>query len=290
MHADRSSGYGMHVYLLGPIEVTCSGRRVELNGRHQRALMAVLASELGKVVGTGRLIEAIWGDNPPKHARTKLQGCVSAVRKSLSEFWAPDANERSSVATRDPGYMLTADTVTVDLLEYRTLIRQATVHLDAGQITAAAQSLAGALALWRGPAFADARTPVLDGLADSLERGRLFAVERKAECDLQLGRHEDVAEELTATMVANPLRERMRALLMLALYRSGCRAEALECYRVGRHLLHEQLGIEPDQKLQRFHLRILADDLQLSFQDWLPWADGLEPSESKMPNGQRRPL
>lgn len=272
----------MYVYLLGPIEVTCCGHCVSLTGRHQRALMAVLASELGKVVATERLIEAIWGDNPPQHARTKLHGCVSALRKSLGQPWLAGASERSSVATRDPGYVLTADTVTVDLLEYRTLIRQATMHLDAGQITAAAASLAGALGLWRGPAFADARTPVLDGLADSLERGRLFAVERKAECDLQLGRHEDVAEELTATIVANPLRERMRALLMLALYRSGCRAEALECYRVGRHLLHEQLGIEPDQKVQRLHLRILADDPRLAIQGWLPWADGIEPSESKI--------
>jgi DNA-binding SARP family transcriptional activator len=272
----------MYVYLLGPIEVTCFGQCVPLTGRHQRALMAVLASELGKVVATERLIEAIWGDNPPQHARAKLHGCVSGLRKSLGQSCPSDASERSSVATRDPGYVLTADTVTVDVLEYRALIRQATTHLDAGRITAAATSLAGALALWRGPAFADARTPVLDGLADSLERGRLFAVERKAECDLQLSRQEDVAEELTATIVANPLRERMRALLMLALYRCGCRAEALECYRVGRHLLHEQLGIEPDQKLQSLHLRILADDPQLAVQGWLPWADGIESIESKM--------
>jgi DNA-binding SARP family transcriptional activator len=265
----------MHVYLLGPIEVTCSGQCVQLTGRHQRALLAVLASELGKVVGTERLIEAIWGDNPPQHARTKLHGCVSALRKALGQFWPSGASEQRSVATRDPGYVLTADAVTVDLIEYRSLIRQATVDLDAGQITDAARSLAGALALWRGPAFADARTPVLDGLADSLERGRLFAVERKAECDLQLGRPEDVAEELTATIIANPLRERMRALLMLALYRSGCRAEALECYRVGRQILREQLGIEPDQKLQRLHLSILADDPHLGTQVWLPWADGI---------------
>lgn len=279
----------MYVYLLGPIEVTRSGQYVRLTGRHQRALMAVLASELGKVVGTERLIEAIWGDNPPLHARTKLHGCVSALRKSLGECWPPGASERSFVATRDPGYVLIADTVTVDLLEYRMQIRHATMQLDAGQIAAAARSLAGALALWRGPALADARTPVLDGLADSLERGRLFAVERKAECDLQLGRPEAVAEELTATTVANPLRERMRALLMLALYRSGCRAEALECYRVGRRLLHEQLGIEPDQKLQRLHLCILADDPQLAIQGWLPWANGTEPSESRKANGMRRP-
>jgi DNA-binding SARP family transcriptional activator len=254
----------MHVYLLGPIEVSCDGHDVPLSGRHQRALVAALASELGKVVSAERLIETMWGGHPPRHARVKLQGCVSGLRKALGGSGSADPSARDTLLTREPGYLISPAGVTVDLLEYRALIRRATGDLDAGQVAAAADHLSEALALWRGPAFADVRTPVLGGMADALERGRLLAVERKADCDLQLGRHEAVAEELTAILATYPFREGTRAALMLALYRCGCRAEALECYRLGRHLLHEQLGIEPGQTLRQLHERMLTDDPQLA--------------------------
>lgn len=254
----------MRVLLLGPIEVFCADRRVPLNGQHQRALVAALASELGRVVPADRLIDTIWGGRPPRHARVKLQGCVSGLRKALSDPDSPADGARWSLVTREPGYLISADGVTVDLLDYRALIRLAANELEVSQAAAAASHLAEALALWRGPAFADVRTPVLAGLADALERGRLLAVERKAECDLQLGRPEEVAEELTAVLAAHPFRECSRAALMLALYRCGCRAEALECYRAGRQLLREQLGIEPGQMLRQLHEQMLADDPQLT--------------------------
>lgn len=254
----------MHVYLLGPIEVSCAGQEILLSGQHQRTLVAALASELGKVVSAERLIETMWGGHPPRHARVKLQGCVSGLRKALGGSSSSDGSARWSLVTREPGYLISPAGVTVDLLEYRALLRLAAGELDAGQVTVAAGHLGEALALWRGTAYADVRTPVLCGMADALERGRLLAVERKADCDLQLGRHAEVAEELTAILAIHPFREGARAALMLALYRCGCRAEALECYRIGRHQLREQLGIEPGQLLRQLHERMLADDPQLA--------------------------
>ena len=265
-------GDRVHVNLLGPVEVSCGGRDLALSGQHQRALVVALASELGKVVPAERLIEMIWGTQPPRHARVKLQGCISALRKALSQAQA-GMGVSCPLVTREPGYLISPEGVTVDLLEYRSLIKLATRDLDDSNVTDAAAHLAQALALWRGSAFADVRTPVLCGMAEALERGRLLAVERKAECDLQLGRHEEVAEELTAILAAHPFRECARAILMLALYRCGCRAEALECYRAGRHVLREQLGIEPGPVLRRLHERMLADDPQLAVRDLLDSID-----------------
>jgi DNA-binding SARP family transcriptional activator len=205
----------------------------------------------------------MWGGHPPRNARVKLQGCVSGLRKALGGARS-SCPHRGSLVTREPGYLLSPDGVTVDLLQYRALLRLSDGEISDGQVAAAAGHLGDALAMWRGPAYADVRTPVLCGMADALERGRLLAVERKAECDLRLGRHEAVAEELTAVLAAHPFREGTRAVLMLALYRCGCRAEALECYRIGRQLLHEQLGIEPGTPLRQLHERMLTDDPSLA--------------------------
>jgi DNA-binding SARP family transcriptional activator len=254
----------VRVFLLGPVEVAHDGRQIQLNGRHQRALVAALASEAGKLVPAERLVDALWGERPPASAWTKLQGCVSGLRKQLSGTKPGCANGRWPLMTRDPGYLFSAEGVTVDLLEYRTLLHRAAQEMDAEQSAAASGSLGAALELWRGPAFADARTPVLSAMAAALEGGRLLALERKAECDLRLGRYAAVAQDLGLALAAHPAREGMRAAMMLALYRSGCRAEALESYRVGRALLREQLGIEPGPLLRRLHELILHDDPQLA--------------------------
>lgn len=263
----------LHVSVLGPVEISRDGARIPLNGQHQRVLVAFLAMELGKVVPTARLIEAIWADRPPRHARVKLQGCVSALRKALGEGVPSDGSGRSSIVTHEPGYAMSQEWVTTDLSAYRARVRQAADEISAGDVAAAAVSLAASLALWRGPAFADARTAVTDGLANALERGRLLAVERKAACDLRLGRHEEVAEELTSVLAANPFHERARALLMLALYRCACRAEALQCYLDGRRQLRDQLGIEPGPALRRLHQRILCDDPGLMSQATLEFLE-----------------
>jgi DNA-binding SARP family transcriptional activator len=259
----------MHVCVLGPIEIACHGRQIPLSGRHQRALVAALASEAGKVVPAERLIDTLWGDRPPAAALNKLQGCVSALRKQLSGQEPARASSRWPIITREPGYVFSAEAVTVDLLEYRALLRLAAQELDAGLTAAASAHYGEALELWRGPAYADAATPVLSAMAAALESGHLLTIERKAECDLRLGRHSQVAEELALVLAAHPARESLRAMLMLALYRIGCRADALQAYRAGRALLREQLGIEPGPVLQQLHELILGDDPRLAAPDAL---------------------
>jgi DNA-binding SARP family transcriptional activator len=254
----------MRFSLLGPIEITHCDQQIQLIGHHQRALVGALASEAGRVISAERLIDMLWGEHPPTTARAKLHGYVSGVRRAISAFGPGRISAGWPLVTRAPGYMLSLDGVTIDLFEYRALVKLAAAELDAGQIAAASRHLGEALALWRGSAFADAATPALSNMAAAFERGRLLAVERKAECDLQLGRFDAVAEELTLVLAAHPLREGAWAALMLALYRRGCRAEALESYRIARRLLHDQLGVEPGQLLQRLHALMLSDHPQLS--------------------------
>jgi DNA-binding SARP family transcriptional activator len=249
----------MHVYILGPVEFASADHEIALAGQRQRALVAALASEAGKVVSAEQLIDTLWGDRPPATARTKLQGHVSALRKALTGC-EPGASSRWPLTTRPPGYLLSTDGVRVDLLEYRALLARAAEEMEAGQVAAASGHLRTALRLWRGSAFADVGAANLVSMAAALERGRLLAIERKAECDLQLGRYDSVAEELSLVLAAHPLREATRAALMLALYRRGCRAEALESYRAGWRLLREQLGIEPGHMLRRLHEMMLSDD------------------------------
>ena len=166
--------------------------------------------------------------------------------------------------TRAPGYLLSTDHVSVDLLAYRALLTRAAKEVEAGQVAEASDHLGAALAMWRGPAFGDIETPNIVNAAAALERGRLLAVERKAECDLQLGRFDGVVEELSLVLATHPYREVSRAVLMLALYRRGCRTEALDAYRAGWRLLHEQFGIEPGHQLRRLHEMMLSDDPRLA--------------------------
>lgn len=254
----------MRVSLLGPIDIVNAGREIRLSRPHERVLIAALASEAGKVISAGRLIDTIWGDQPPRSARVKLQGYVSSLRKVLTDSNGEVINGRWPLITREPGYLLSTDGVSVDLLEYRALLNSATDALEAQDYASASALLTDALALWRGPAFADAQTPILASVAVALERGRMLAMERKASCDLKVGRYEAVVEQFTSILAEHPHREGVRAGLMVALYRVGWRAEALECYRSGRQLLRQQLGIEPGEHLRRLHEMMLTDDPRLA--------------------------
>jgi DNA-binding SARP family transcriptional activator len=253
----------MRVRLLGPLAVIHDSAEVRLSGRQQRTVLAVLAYEPGKLVSTERLISLIWAEQPPTAARTKLQGQVSAVRRALISTWPGLARMDWPIVTREPGYVLSDDGVTVDLAEYRNLLASASADLASGHLEAASSRLGTALRLWRGTPFADTGSDALARIASGLEIGRLLAVERKASCDLQLGRNYTVAEELTVFLAEHPVEESLRGLLMLALYRLGCRAESLDLYRVGHRLLRDELGIELGPLLRRLHERILADDPEL---------------------------
>jgi DNA-binding SARP family transcriptional activator len=172
----------------------------------------------------------------------------------------PEAAGEDYLLTRGHGYELVADAVHVDVDAFDHLVMQARRAQQAGQREAASELLGQALRLWRGPALVDVRLPGIRGIAEAIDERRLLAVATRAEVDLALGRADAVAAELSIWVNEHPLHERLRALLMQALYECGCRADALRLYRAGRDMITSELGLEPSFELQRMHQCILAGD------------------------------
>ena len=228
------------------------GRAVELTWRKRRSLLALLLLKAGEVVSTDRLVEELWAGKPPKAALGSLQNLVSDLRKALG---------RDTVKTRAPGYVLDVDPECIDLHRFERLVAQAAEGGDAERRSAL---LHEALALWRGDPLADlAFEPFAHVEIARLEELRTVAREELVAAELELGRHAQLVGELETLVSANPLRERLRAQLMLALYRSGRQAEALDAYRAARETLVEELGIEPSPELQRLEQSILRHDTDL---------------------------
>ena len=246
----------MRINVLGLVEVSRGDQVVHLAER-QRILLAALALEYGKVVPVDRLIETLWGGAAPATARTKLQAHVSALRQAIGQTARGD---RGPLVTSEAGYMLLpADSAELDLAEFDVTMKLASQTHESGHPAVASDLFAAALASWRGPPAADITAPAIRAAAAPLEDRRVLAVESKAEADLSIGRCDTVAAELPAWLARLPLRERLRALLMIALYRLGCRAEALHLYREGRRIMISQLGLEPGAHLRALHQHILAD-------------------------------
>ncbi len=224
----------MEFRILGPLEVVEQGRALPLGGARQRTLLALLLTRANEVVSADRLIHELWRAEPPRTAANALQYHVSQLRKAL----APS----EAIVTQEPGYVIRVGPDELDLLRFEALVeeaRQAAPEL-------AAQRLREGLDLWRGPALADlADESFAQGEIPRLEELRLETLERRFEADLALGRHAEIVGEVQALVLAHPLRERPRAVLMQALYGSGRQVDALEVYRQTRRLLVEELGIEP---------------------------------------------
>ena len=239
----------MEFRILGPLEVVDRGQPLELGGSRQRALLALLLTRTNEVVSTDRLIDELWGARPPKTAANALQYHVSRLRKTLGR---PE-----SIVTRPPGYVIEVAPDELDLLRFEQLLSEA--KRSAPEL--AARLLREALALWRGPALADlAHEPFAQAEIRRLEQLRLVALERRLDADLALGGSAELVPELEALVRESPFREPPRAQLMLALYRSGRQADALEVYRETRALLVEQLGVEPGSALQELEQAILRQD------------------------------
>jgi DNA-binding SARP family transcriptional activator len=247
----------VQVKVLGSIDVTRDGQAVRLAGQGQRSVLGALALEQGRPVTVERLAETIWQYSPPATSRTKIQAHVCALRQALGQ---PARGGCGPLLTTGSGYALCRECVQLDLAEFDTLTAKGRRALAAGEPGPASDLFADALALWRGPAFADAVSPSLREAAGPLEERRVLTVEAKAEADLALGRPEVVAAELSAWLVAMPLRELLRGQLMLALYRLGCRADALNIYRAGHRIMIAEVGLEPGPQLRSLHQRLLVDD------------------------------
>jgi YVTN family beta-propeller protein len=272
----------MQFGLLGPVEVEEEGRFIALGSAKQRALLAILLLHVNEVVSRDRLINDLWGERPPESAPHSLEVYVSRLRKTLQ----PDGGE-SLLVTRPGGYVLRLGSEQLDVSRFEHLAESGRSALAAGNFDAAAVRLREALSLWRGPALGElAYEPFARPEVERLEEQRLAALEERIEAELALGRHAALTGELESLSREHPLRERLRGQLMLALYRGGRQAEALEAYRKTRQHLVDELGIDPSPALQRLEQAILRQDPALEVSGQLPAdRDGRPPIE---PAARRR--
>lgn len=244
--------------ILGPLEVFVGEARIEIPGGKQRELLAVLLVHANEVVSTDRLVDELWGATPPASAVKTLQALVSRLRATLGA--AGDA-----LQTHGAGYRLEVRDDQLDAVVFRTKLEEGRRALAGGDARRASVVLVDALALWRGPALADFRyADFAQAEIARLEELRLEAQEERIDAELALGHHRELVAELGTLVAEHPLRERLRAQLMLTLYRSGRQAEALQAFQDGRRLLAEELGLEPGESLQRLERQILEHDPSLT--------------------------
>jgi DNA-binding SARP family transcriptional activator len=243
--------------LLGPLEARSGNDPLPLGGAKPRALLALLLLNVNEVVSSDRLIDELWGAEPPSTVATALHVHVSQLRKALKA-------DRELLLTRGPGYVLRLERDQLDLSRFERLAAEGERALADGDPASAARSFGAALDLWRGPPLTDlanepfAQVPIL-----RLEELRLRVLEARADAELALGHHAALIPEVETLVVQHPLRERLWGQLMTALYRSGRQADALETYRRARRRLVDELGIEPSPALQGLQSAILRQDATL---------------------------
>jgi DNA-binding SARP family transcriptional activator/streptogramin lyase len=241
--------------VLGRLEAYYDGVELDIGPQKQRALLALLLLSANRVVSTERLIDDLWGDAPPSSARAALQVYVAGLRKALTHGSA-------SLRTRAPGYVLELDDGSLDLALFTELYTEAREYSAPEQ---RANVLHEALRLWRDEPLPELRAePFAAAAVGQLEQLRLAALEERIDADLELGRDAELVPELESLVAEHPFRERLRGQLMLALYRSGRQADALEAYQTGRRVLQDELGLEPSKDLRDLEAAILRQDEALS--------------------------
>ena len=244
----------------GLLEVRRDGSPIRLGAAKQRALLAILLLHANRVVSRDRLIDGLYGEQPPPTASTALRVYVSELRKALAA--EPSAGDSfQTILSAEPGYRIDLRPDQLDLARFKRLTEDAGRALARRDSAAASAQLHEALELWRGPALDDfAYEPFAQSAIVRLEELRLVATERRVEADLALGRHVELVPELEGLVAEHPLRERVQGQLMLALYRSGRQGDGLAVYQNARRALAGQLGIEPSQPLQQLEKAILRQD------------------------------
>ncbi|GAA2695506.1 AfsR/SARP family transcriptional regulator [Nonomuraea recticatena] len=242
--------------VLGPLEIRAGEERIQIRSSRQRIILALLLLRSDRAVPVERLVEAIWGEYAPPTARSQVVICISGLRR----IFADAGDSTSLLRTSPPGYIFHAAPEQVDLLAAERLAGRARTAENQGDLVTAAKLLRMACGMWEGPVLEGIESSLLESEARRLEDKRLTWAEHSAQLELSLGRHREVIDDLAELVRAHPLREQLRAQLMLAQYRCGRRADALETYRTGRLQLIEVLGIEPSAELQSLHVTILNDD------------------------------
>ncbi|MCX5612423.1 tetratricopeptide repeat protein [Streptomyces sp. NBC_00047] len=249
-----------HYRVLGPLDVRRAGESIAITAPKERDLLALLLLNADRPVPAEELIDGIWGGEPPSTARTTLQNYVKRLRHALHGCRA----DGEVLATQPGGYVLRLDHGVLDLREFELLTRGAAEASERGDDATASARLRAALALWQGEALAGSRADRLTQVeAPRLNESRMVAFENRVQADLRLGRHADVIIDVQSAIVGHPLRERLHGQLMLALYRSGRRGDALTAYQQARAQLVHDLGLEPGPELAALHRRVLAGDPEL---------------------------
>ncbi|MCG6495268.1 BTAD domain-containing putative transcriptional regulator [Kitasatospora sp. A2-31] len=259
--------------ILGPLDVQVDGRPVPLSGARQRTILAMLLLSADHVVSVDTLAEAVWQGSPPTTFVNQIAICVSGLRKAFKAAVGAD----DLIVTSHPGYQLATGTHRIDAAEFDQLVDEAREARRRGRTAVAAGLLEQALGLWRGRALEGVAAGRVAAEAARLDEQRLAVHEEFTSLRLDLGRHRELIGELTSFLAEHGLREQARAQLMLAQYRSGLRAEALETYRDARRLFADELGIEPGPRLRQLHDAVLADEAWLAGPAVEPTAGGTPP-------------
>jgi DNA-binding SARP family transcriptional activator len=252
----------MDFHILGPLEALDGGQPVPLAGSKLRAVLALLLLHREETLSSDRFIDELWGDEPPATAAKTLQVHISRLRKALA---SGSRGAEEVVVTSPHGYGLDIDPERVDAHRFERLLAEGRSELASHRPAQALAALEDALALWRGPVLADLSYEAFaQAEIARLEDLRVAALEQLIEAKLALGRHVEVVGQLETLILEHPYRERLRAQLMLALYRSDRQADALQAYQEARRNLVEELGIEPGERLRELEGAILAQDPSLA--------------------------
>jgi DNA-binding SARP family transcriptional activator len=246
----------MDLGVLGPLLVADAGRSHVPNAPKKRQVLALLLMHANEVVSIGDCIEELWEHDPPSSAVQTLQTYIMQLRKAL-----PKSAGQTRLVTKEPGYLFVAESDELDLAAFDQTVRQARAAIACDNDSRASALLTQALEMWRGPALADVQIgPILRTRLVGLTESRLSALELRIEADLRLGRHHELISDISMLVERYPMHENLYAQLMLALYRSGRQATALETYQRLRRVLADELGLEPSRRMQHLFEAVLAAD------------------------------
>jgi DNA-binding SARP family transcriptional activator len=257
--ADAPADQALRFEILGAVRALRGDEPVDLGPAKQRAVLAVLLLDAGRPVSTHQIVDAVWGEEPPENGANVVQKYVAGLRRVLE----PDRSPRTPgelIALTDGGYVLRADPGALDAERFRAGLARASEQRRAGQLVEAAETLREAVGLWRGDALAGLTGPVFEAARNRLADARATAWEKWADIELARGNHTGLMPDLVRLVEQFPLREGLRAQLMIALYQGGRQAESLAVFRDARAYFLDEFGVEPGERMRETHQRILRGE------------------------------
>lgn len=257
---------GLEFSILGEMKVLAGGRPLPIGGPRERKMLAVLLVNANAVVSIDQLVDAVWNAEPPATSRNQVRNRIAHLRRS----WRSAGESREVIVTEDTGYRIRVTDEELDALRFEAAADLGAKAMRSGDLSTAARLMRQGLAQWRGPSLSGLDGEVVRAAAERLDSRRLTVLEDCFECELELGRHTQILDEIAALAAEHPFRERLVRHLMSALYRAGRRADALTVYRETARLLRDELGVDPGVELKAVHEAVLRDQLAAEFARPLP--------------------